>query len=493
MSDEWSIAVIRDPDDIDFFETLHHAGSSLPHSDAAEYFTLVLGYLRGNRVPEDAKPAILTSLYTVLKVGPCRKIFVDGWFGSGLPFSQTKLSERVLNILLLLVRKSPKVFDDSMCRSLQRFIKTDPKKVLLLIAKCAENFNPELHGWFLIDLLFPEPNLLAESDPIRYSQVLGYLATYSTFAEARGQISCTELVKLLERDDTETLIAVYNALYATMSRVPGQRVPFDRLKQHLSVSVLQSSVLNLLLVVPFVGGQGFFHGVRGPVLFRQLIRLATEDGDERATLILMRITRSHPKFARALLSEAAWMDKLLPTISYTLKLFLIVFSDETLRGEIAGDPDLVTFLNNLIHSGQKYCWIALEILKRLPVLPERLLTALDTSQFIVNFFLLEQDEKSKEAKIEALEFLVTVGKQHYSKDLADACRKLLRKCIFQEPKVFDEAAHAAIELATEPRYAKLFRELEFVEHFRKLRKKPATKVVAATFLKAMHADFVADE
>jgi hypothetical protein len=295
------------------------------------------------------------------------------------------------------------------------------------------------------------------------------------------------ILSLLNVDDEEVLKAAYRTLTIVAINVPDQKVPFDRVTHHLGLRPLQSAVLDLLLVTPFVGQSRVFHGVNDPVFYRQLIRLATEH--ETAVLVLMRIAGSHVKLAGSFIEKAVWMDKNLPTIDHTLRLFLVIFRTEDLRHQIAVDPDFPVFLNNLIEAGQEYCSITTRILKGLPDLPKKLITGLERSQFLIHFFRVEGRLKTPEAKMGALEMLSVVGKCYYGQDLLDVCRKLLTKWLFEDSTVYEAAAATATELIVNPKCEALFEQLKYVEYFRNKRKDPATKLAAAKFLKAMRADF----
>ena len=495
--DACNLAIIADPDHYDFYDQLKDAARNLKPDQVRPYFKTVLGSFRRTEkeggLDKESKKALLQSIYRVLTVPDFRTIFVEHWFASALPFSDTEMIDDLLSVLFLLVKSAPEIFDDSIARSFSHLVKHRPAKCLQLIALFAQHFADVSCPWYMVDVLFDKSRHFATPElVVRYSETFAYLvSTYSRYAKERGADAFTKVCELLDTEKYESLIKIYNSLCIIANAVPEVVPPFEAVKQHVRIPELQGSVLNLLLIVPLD-----YKESNDRVLLRRLFRAAEKDN--KGALVLMRLAKE-PAIASTMVSEASWMEKSLPTIIDTLRIFLVVFQHRELRQAIGEDPGFIIFLNRLIdeESGdddkgnEMLHALALKILRRIDPLTPELIQELSTSGFIHDFLQHELEYDTKGSKHDAILMIDTIGKCCYTRELITACKKL-RDFIFEEGDEWQNACIAAIDLCKLKKCAKLFREMSLIEYFTKLRRIDQTKEIAAMFLRAMDSDLYPD-
>lgn len=495
--DACNLAIIADPDHYDFFDQLKDAARNLQPEQVRPYFKTVLGLFRRTEkeggLDKEAKKALLQSIYRVLTVPQFRTIFVENWYASALPFSDTTMIDDLLSVLFLLVNSAPEVFDDSISRQFSHLVKHRPSKCLQLIALFAMHFADVSGPWYMVDVLFDKAKYLTTPDLIvKYAETFAYLvSTYGRYAKERGVDAFAKVCELLDSDNYASLVKLYNSLCVIANSVPDVIPPFEHIKHHVRIEDLQGSVLNLLLIVPLD-----FKESNDRVLLRRLFRAACNDN--KGVLVLMRLAKD-PVIAGTMVAEASWMEKKLPTMIDTLRLFLVVFQHKELRQAIGEDPGFIIFLNNLIDESngenakgnELLHALALKILRRINPLTPELVADLSQSEFIRNFLEHTLEYDTKGSKHDAILMIDTIGKCCFTRELIPGCKKL-RDFIFEEGDEWHNACIAAIDLCKLKKCAKLFREMSLVEYFSKLRRIDQTKEVAAMFLRAMDADVYPD-
>jgi hypothetical protein len=478
--DRYKQEVIADPRHADFFEQVRLAPHNLQENQAPGFFKTVLGHCRGDLSIKYKKP-ILQSIYAVISIPRFRTPFVTGCFAEGLPFSDPEIVDDILNILWVLACQAPDSFDPTLCHSLKAVIHLRPLRYLQLVPLFSKDFNTLRDPWPFIDLLFTECELFSAAETcIKYGSVLGYLVVkYERFRDSRGEDAFQTVFALLDSPKVDILSHVYESLCLMAEFVLRIDVPFDIIKDHLKIEELHNCILNFFLVIDLQNLQK----LNDPVFYRRLIRIGVKE--RRATLVLMRIADSDPIFAQSLAVVGVWMEKGLPDVVSTLQLFLVVFKNKDVRPEIARDPGFVTFLNNLVGANEpKLNFLALKILRRIEDIPPKLVSDLSETGFISKF---AEFDRTEEGRKDYLLLLVTLGKCDVTREIISGCKKI--KSYIREGDIgFGDSCLAAVELARQPKCAKLFKELGLVEIFRKLRKNPHTKVVAAQFLQVTEED-----
>lgn len=487
-----NLSIIADPNHVDFFQQLQEAVDNLVEDQAKQYFKITLGLFRGD-LERESKKALLSSLYKVLHKDEFLEIFIDHWFVSALPFSHEEMVDDVLSILYLLVTRAPEGLDDSTARGLASLVKLRPMKCLQLIGLYAESFSKVASPWYLVDVLFDKNKYFREEKlAAKYAQIFCYLCcSYQRYAAERGSDAMQMVFSLLKIGSYEDRCEIYNCLCNMCSVVSEFAIPMGTIKEHLTIKELQSHALNFLLVAPLNSSNA-----NDDLLIKRLFRCSYTDS--KAVLVLMRMAEDE-EIAVTLTNDCSWMEKSLPTVIDTLRLFLVVFKHEELRFVIGEDPGFVILMNNVINSESQdverrveLYQLVLKILRRIKPLTEELINELSSTQFITAFLKNEAAFNTRLSKHDAVLLLHTLGEVCYTKEFLLGCT-MLRDWIYEEGNVWGEACTAAVTLCRYKKCTKLFKEMGLVEYFTGLRQKKKTKQIAADFLRAMNADLYQED
>jgi hypothetical protein len=138
----------------------------------------------------------------------------------------------------------------------------------------------------------------------------------------------------LRSSETRTIQVSYNALCFYYD----QKIGFDRtlVSRHVADSAISDHALNFLV------------RLRHLSLRKELVSslIASAAKDERATLALINAA-CDARNAELLLNEPSWLELRIPTMEYTLRLFLVIFCHQYLRSAIQKIQSIRTFVANI--------------------------------------------------------------------------------------------------------------------------------------------------
>ncbi|OHS97205.1 hypothetical protein TRFO_36627 [Tritrichomonas foetus] len=476
-SDSCNLHYIKHIDEIEFKDELKKSPYTLQLDHASTYFKIVLSHFR-HQIPKETKHIILTTLYKILSTDEFLDVFVTEGFAPILPFSHKDVLDDLFDILFLLVTKAPQVFDEFVSNSLSKLVRYRGLRSIIILAIYSEKFSTFKNPWPVVDILFKEKDRFLKADIcIQYCALLANLVmNEKEFMEKRGSNAFEVITSLLNSDQNSIVVSAYSYLCIIINKIPYCEVPFEILKEQLKNHHFTNSVLELLLISPIEDENSMYD----KTLIKNLLRIAGS-GSKLALMVLLKLAKRED-IASLLVEDPVWMEKELPSLVDTLRLFLVVFGHKNLRSKITTDPEFPLFLNSLIDTGEiERMSLCLLILRRVDPLSEELIQDLNDSEFVTKFIEYEERNGSDEAIYDAILLIDTIGKRFFTRDILKACKNLngyLRTH-------FEQAAAAAINLCAHEKYAKKFRDLGMVDFFKKKKKDQSKRKRSMLFLRAI--------
>jgi len=137
----------------------------------------------------------------------------------------------------------------------------------------------------------------------------------------------------------------YNAACAIADTMKNVKLPFDTLFAHIGDAELASSALDLMMF-----GKMKMDEFRDPKFISSLLHLARNSC--KATLILMKLAEDKGVAGTLIETKnSTWMERGNPDLLNTLRLFLVVFQNESIRPTIASLDSFYRFLHQML----SYC------------------------------------------------------------------------------------------------------------------------------------------
>ena len=476
-SDSCNLHNIKHIEELDFRDELKKSPFTLHLDNAVPYFKILLSHFK-HQIPKETKHLILTTLYKILSNDEFLNVFVIEGFAPVLPFTHKDVLDDLFDILFLLVNKVPEVFDEFVSNSFSKLVKYRGSRSLTILAIYSQGFDQRRNPWPVVEILFREKERFLKEDVcLPYCALLSYLvAHYKQFADKKGTSAFEVITSLLHSDNFTITAQAYSYLSSIMMRVPDCEVPYDVLKQHLLIPQFTTPVLELLLVSQIENEEV----LNDKIFIKNLLKVSGA-GNKLSLMVLLRLARRND-IAMVLVEDPVWMEKDLPTLVDTLRLFLVVFSHKDMRHKITNDSEFPLFLNSLIESGEiEQMSLCLMILRRVDPLTEDLVHDLTESEFVSKFVEKAERNGSDNAIYDAILLIDTIGKQFFTRDVLKACKNLNSYLVSH----FDQASACVIDLCNHERYKKRFRDLGMIDFFKKKKKDPTKRKRAMLFLQAI--------
>ena len=439
----------------EFVLELSNAQSNLKPEEAKEFYSIVMEHFK-ETVPEEVGTSILQVLTRLLSYQKFLEPFVEGKFQTALPYNQKNLTDGVLDVLYVLVTRAPNAFNQDVADGFSRMIVRKPRKALLIISIYATYFEDLENPWPLLDdLINGQRRFSVDECAKEYVLLLAYLVrNFRGFRRGRAKACFDCVAQNLESEDEDVINATYSALAEIVSVEQNVIVPFREVRAHLRFEQFQESILDFLLVAPLN-----FDDIYNAKFLSTLLKIARSK--EKATLVLMRLAED-VKVAQALVDQSKWMKSDLPTPLDTLRLFLVVFKQLSMRPAIGKKPEFIQFLMNLNDVADEVSHsLICTIIRRVDLTPD-LVHKMSKAGFIASFLGNADEIGTDNAHYSGILFADTISKVAFTKELVPMCETC--SSLIQEG---GENLSPAIKLATD-----LCQHARCVDKFQKLRLAP---------------------
>lgn len=329
-----------------------------------------------------------------------------------LPYKTKRFQDDLLDVLYVLITRSPYIFDEKLASSFERMIQYRGKKCLILLTKYSQQFNALKDPWPMLDLLFHYSERFTAIDTAAaYISLLSLLCqSFPAFRKGRSKISWELMLSFIEFDDNEILIALYQSLAGIMSVDKSNKVPFKNVKEHFNNRELRPFVISFLMVSPL-----------DPIITSDdhIVKVLLKQGrtNNKATLLLMKMSKTI-ETANLLASNTKWIQNPLPEYIETFRLFLVLYSHASLRPILMKSPQLITLLTELNSNKLKSMTILLCNTLRRMELTEDFILALSSAGFIKKYF---QRGIDNDAVMNILLFADSISRVRYIDELKMVC------------------------------------------------------------------------
>lgn len=472
-----NIKVFRKYSNKNFAEGLEKAHETIREKDALEFFKTVLGNFSREDLPFEYGNMIMKSIAKVIQVDENASVFIKNHIATLLPITNNQYNEGLFNLYYILFTKYAVQLDDCIVAILKTLINANPKKVLTLIALYSQQFDEIDNPWPVVDLLIQEGNLFKGADLAPdYVSLLAYLnKKFPEYRSGRAQHCWNQITSMLNLTDKSSIKCCYGALCSISEKYTDGPLQLEIISLHLKDPELQDSVLAFLNVANF-GSKD----LSNEKLISTLIRLSEKT--VKATLVLMKFAVDLSS-AKTIMSDSNWILKKLPTITDTLRLFLVILRHKELREEIVSNPDFVNFLISIIKEKPGTVPIVCTILRRVP-LSKELVQNLSKSGFLKLYYESEDIDDDGLTPHSKLLLTDTICRVSYVRDYLIMCDRIA-KIIINKEEFADAAALVAIRLCKYSRCKARMKELKLEEYFKQNRNEAKLQSVARKFLRAM--------
>lgn len=477
------LEILRNPDSKNFLAEIAASHLFVTHDQILDYFRIVLSHFSNPQLDVACGKEILRALCKVLSISDFfLKAFVDNGFAEVLPIKGDRVYlDDVLDVLFVLVKRAPRVFNETIAEAISTKIRRKGEKYLMLLAFYSQQFNEVDDPWPMLDLLFQEfERFMKEDIAGKYAMLLSTLVqTYPEFRRGRGEAAWKNVCELLSINNEDVLIDVYNACCCIASVVKRCRFPFVHIKEHIMNPRLLPSVISLLLVVNLE-----YEELRDKVLIKRVIEVAKEK--PQGTLVLMRLAQDRA-IAQFLVESCSWMEQDMPDLVDTLRIFLVVFQHKPLRTMIAQTPEFIVLMKRLIEQKNQDLYdIVSKILRRIE-LDQDTISDFSDAALLEDYIAAAKEMGTMSCLRSMLLVLSTISEAGFVIELQKSC-SILAKIIKADNELFNEATTVAAVLCKHEKCRNKLREIGMFEYFKKLYKQKETKRIAGHFLNAISID-----
>jgi hypothetical protein len=487
MSRIIDLKCFEDPTAPNFIETLGKAHRRLTHSQIRDFYRLVLSHFDGD-IDVTTGKEILRSISACISISDyfCNA-FIDQNSACQLPFNNTYQND-VFDLLSILLDRDRegRAFNEELVEIFKSRIANRGEKSLNIIARFAVKFNEVDNPAPMLNLLFTEYSRFSRPDTVvYYIRVLTYLVrTFPEFRRDKANDVWERLCAILEEDylptHPEVVEAVYDGCASVSDTVKTVSFQFSHARKH--ITEFSTSVLPLLMVC-----QLDYDALSDWPFLASLIRLARKR-DRKAALVLMRLAEDR-EVAAKLIQNCDWMETDLPDITYTLRLFLVVFQHADLRYQFLNLREFLVFLKRLIQFlGDKLLFLTLicRILRHAEMTNE---FAKDlhaegvVDDFVAAARAIDEDLEGA-AATSAILLIAKLAELEFTKDLLLGCG-IVAEILEKKNDNFAAAVTLAIALVRHPPCAKRFRDASVIDLFTRMKKERVTRKAALRFFQGL--------
>ena len=478
-NEEINIKIFKKWTNKGFNSSLETIPSNLKTSQSLSFFQTILSNFQSDELPSETGINILKCVAKcLLSNNDNSKIFIDNKIVELLPTQNKKYTEQIFNIFYILITGSPIIVDEAVAGRLIHLIHQDPKKSLTLIALYSQRFSDIDNPWPIVDLLIQEGKYFTASEIAPdYISLLAFLnKKFVEYRNGRAQHCWNQVTSMLISNDIPTLKCCYGGLCAIAEGYSDGPLPLEMVALHMKEKDLQDSVLALLNVASLSDKD-----MSNKKLISSLMTLSEKT--VKATLVLMKLCTKF-SCAQVVMNIQGWLKLKLPTLTDTLRLFLVVLRHKDLRESITKNPDFVPFLKTIVSIEKGgMVPIACTILRRVPLTKE-LITSLSKSGFLKLFYDAEDVDDDGLTQHSKLLLTDTICRVCYVREYLTIC-DTIANIIKNNLKFNDAASLVAVRLCKYSRCKARMKELELDVFFKKNRNDPKYQSIAKKFIRAI--------
>ncbi|EAY20448.1 hypothetical protein TVAG_110600 [Trichomonas vaginalis G3] len=481
MSEEsLNIKVFKKLSNKHFQEGLDRAPSMLKPKQVTSFYQTVLAHFQKGEIPFEIGDSILKTIYKCLKVKENIPPFIEGQFAALLPLKQTNLLPTVFDIFHVIISSDPTIVDETFSQIMPTLIKFDAKKSLTLIALYCQQFSEIDNPWPMVDLLiqeaanFNQPQIASD-----YISLLSFLnKRFIEYRNGRAQHCWNQVMSMLNTTDKKTIVSCYGGLCAIADGFTGGTFQIELIATHLLIPEIQDPALSLLNFATLNEKDA-----GNKKLIQSLMQIAEKN--VRASLVLMKLAYNSNSASTAIFSTPGWMQKPLPTMIDTLRIFLVILRHKNIRESVAESTNFVDFLKSIISLDKPgVVPIACTIIRRVP-LSKDLITQMSYSGFLDSFYNAPDENDDGLTQHSKLLLTDTICRVTFVKDYVLMCDKI-NNIIVSNGEFADAAALVAIRLCKYPKCKARMKELKLDQHFKKVEGGGKMASTAKKFLKAIN-------
>jgi serine/threonine protein kinase len=311
----------------------------LQKGQSREFFTAIANHFN-EKTDTEMYRFILKQVAAILRNRFAIAAFADLKLHRKLPISVPELFDSAMEVLLVLFREMPQLFQNEYDPEMSAIIAKNPRKAIILLALFAQSFELLDNAWTLLDLMIKRQSafLGGPGGPEFISTIFHLCSRHSRYREARLNHCMDIFVEGLSSDNANIVRLCYNSLFAFSDRF-NPELDIDRLSDHLRDDTIQKSALSVLLKQKPIP--------RVESLVIALLESAQSSTEASSCLIKIAV---RPDGAALLVKHDGWLSRKLPTLEHTFRLFLTVLCHETIRSEFLARSACTQFLIVLFES-----------------------------------------------------------------------------------------------------------------------------------------------
>lgn len=328
------MSVIGDVNNYGFKLELKKASQLLQKGQSIEFFN-VIGVYFSDKTDVRTYRTILMNMKQILRHKWAMGTFIDCGLHSKLPIMNDQLFEVSTDILLLLFRESPEVFQDYQTQ-MNHIITKSPRRAIILLATFCNAFDDLDNAWTLVDLMIRKSHFFLKSEAAQefIATLFCLCSNHEKYREARLQHCLDVFIQGTVMSDPRVVSACYNSLAAFWNH--SIKVDIDTLIGHLKNEETAEAAVQIPLRMK--------HIPRRADLVEALLECAQYYVE--ACFCLVRIAVKE-EGAVLILKNPSWISRGMPTFAYTLRLFLTVFYHNTFRQALLGLHQTATLVISL--------------------------------------------------------------------------------------------------------------------------------------------------
>ena len=479
MDNDFHISNLEKLSNPKFIETLESAPLSLPKKKSKSFFKTIFKHFETKELTNDLAIKILQTIVKVFTNDARLKDFIDENYFLKLPFNEQKYHDEIFNILYFVFITFPSALSQEMVENMKILIQSNPKKSLILLSIYAQHFASLDNPWTIIDLLISEGKYFSTEDISQnYISLLSFLNKYfPEYRDNRSKHCWNQIYQILSSFHNNVKIA--SACYQGFCSIAedtteSYQLPIDHIINHLQNEQLQNYVLALLDIAKVPEKDALTRK-----LLMNLIKIA--ESNVKATLVLMQLCEFTSVALELINLSSFWMEKELPTIIDSIRLFIVILKHNETRIKIAETPEFIRLMN-LSLKIEKDVIIPLDctIMRRIP-LSNELILALSAINFFETFFKEAHESENFSTKHSAFLLTDTLTRFCFTKDMIFMCDWCAEE-IMKEGNFAEQATLVAIRLSQFQECKQRMKENHLKSFFKKKQNEGKIKAIETKFL-----------
>lgn len=477
--DHISTKIISNPSHDSFKKEIERAPQVLTVNDVRSYFDIVLN-LFATKVSYESGKSILISIRKLIRNDEIREIFIQEQFIDRLPFTNGNFSEILFDIMYDFIQLYPTAFDDTLCPLFGQLFMFNPQKALVIISYVAQHMEDFENPWPILDLLFYESkqfnNLKIGS---QYITLLAYLCcTYEDYALARAENCWKKIYSMLNKNSPQVLMTGFDGLRMISKYYPNGPIPIDSIKTNIENDKVCMSILDFLVELP-----NDHLELRNPDLIKSLLYAAQKTN--KATAILLKIS-AYQKNAEIILNQENWTQLNLPSLSDTLRIFLVIFSHKNLRPQLVSErKTFVNFLCRLVDIGKSGVLTIITTILRRVLIDQQFIDLLEETSFLHAFIATAKRIGDDMSMHSALLLVSTLAKIGFTPSYLEISATIAN-IIQTDTSLTKVACYVAAELNIYHECREVFEDCNLPAYFESKLKDPKMGQLARRFLDAAY-------